>query len=238
MFDRCADSGDALAAGLAASLGPQHRCPALPGAPRAELLPPRPLARRPGPARGLVVGLLAAVLGATGCSSLQSFGSPATAADASRQKQPGWSKSMEAKRIALEAVALNTGIAVFRTADNQLQVNVPSEFSFDTDSAAIKPAMRPVLDRFAEDLALPVLSHLLVLIVGHTDDRGRDAANDQLSLARARSVGKYLEGQGVAANRISVEGRGEHEPSVANDRGYGRALNRRVEMFLREPAAQ
>jgi outer membrane protein OmpA-like peptidoglycan-associated protein len=144
---------------------------------------------------------------------------------------------MEAKRIALEAVALNTGIAVFRTADNQLQVNVPSEFSFDTDSAAIKPAMRPVLDRFADDLALPVLSHLLVRIVGHTDDRGRDAANDQLSLARARSVGKYLEGHGVAAARISVEGRGEHEPSVTNERGYGRALNRRVEMFLREPPA-
>ena len=221
--------------GLAGLFRYQHKCPAFSAAQR--LATPRP-ARRSGPARMLIVGLLAVVLGATGCSTLQSSAPPATVSDASGQHKRGWSSSMEAKRIALETAALNTGIAVFRTADNQLQVNVPSEFSFDTDSAAIKPAMRPVLDRFAEDLALPVLSHLQVLIVGHTDDRGRDAANDQLSLARARSVGKYLEGQGVAAARISVEGRGEHEPSVTNDRRYGRALNRRVEMFLREPAAQ
>lgn len=80
-------------------------------------------------------------------------------------------------------------------------------------------------------------AQMLVRIVGHTDDRGCGAANDPLSLARARSAGKYLEGQGVAAQRSSVEGRGEHEPSVTNDRRYGRALNRRVEMFLREPAA-
>jgi outer membrane protein OmpA-like peptidoglycan-associated protein len=124
---------------------------------------------------------------------------------------------------------------VFRTPDNQLQVNVPSDFSFGTDSAAIKPAMRPVLARFADDLALPALSHLLVRIVGHTDDRGSDAANDQLSLARARSVAQYLEGLGVSAQRITVEGHGEHEPSVTNAQPYGRALNRRVEMFLREP---
>ncbi len=242
MLDRCANFADALAAGLAGMFRYQQPCPALPGAPLAALLPTRPPSRPPvrrqGPALALVVGLLAVVLGATGCSSLQSSGPPTSASDSPGQNKPGWSSSMEAKRIALEAVALNTGIAVFRTADNQLQVNVPSEFSFDTDSAAIKPAMRPVLDRFADDLALPVLSHLLVRIVGHTDDRGRDAANDQLSLARARSVGKYLEGRGVAAQRISVEGRGEHEPSVTNDQRYGRALNRRVEMFLREPAAQ
>ena len=246
MLDRCANFADALAVGLAGMFRYQQPCPALPGAPLAALLPTRPPTRPPsrppvrrqGPALALVVGLLAVVFGATGCSSLQSSGPPASASDSSGQNKPGWSSSMEAKRIALEAAALNTGIAVFRTADNQLQVNVPSDFSFDTDSAAIKPVMRPVLDRFADDLALPVLSHLLVRIVGHTDDRGRDAANDQLSLARARSVGKYLEGRGVAAQRISVEGRGEHEPSVTNDQRYGRALNRRVEMFLREPAAQ
>ena len=179
--------------------------------------------------------LLAVLLAATGCSTLQPTSTTPTAA--SQQNNAGWSSSMEAKRIALEKASLNTGVAVFRTADNQLQVNVPSEFSFDTDSAAIKPAMRPVLDRFADDLELPALLHLLVRIVGHTDDRGPDAGNNQLSLARARAVGKHLEGRGIAAARISIEGRGEHEPSVTNQQRYGRALNRRVEMFLREPAA-
>lgn len=181
--------------------------------------------------------LLAVLLAATGCSTLQPTSTTPTPTAASQQNNAGWSSSMEAKRIALEKASLNTGVAVFRTADNQLQVNVPSEFSFDTDSAAIKPAMRPVLDRFADDLELPALLHLLVRIVGHTDDRGPDAGNNQLSLARARAVGKHLEGRGIAAARISIEGRGEHEPSVTNQQRYGRALNRRVEMFLREPAA-
>ena len=195
---------------------------------------------RPATSRWMHAALLAAVLGTAGCSGLMGRGpaAPSPSPVAAAQAGPVWSASMESKRIALEKATLDTGIVVFRTPDNQLQVNVPSDFSFGTDSAAIKPAMRPVLDRFADDLALPALSHLLVRIVGHTDDRGSDAANDQLSLARARSVAKYIEGQGIAADRITVEGHGEHEPSVTNAQPYGRALNRRVEMFLREPGSQ
>ncbi len=143
---------------------------------------------------------------------------------------------MEAKRVALERVTRDSGIAVLRTADNQLQVNVPSDFSFASNSAAIQPAMQPVLDQFAEDLEAPALAHMLILVVGHTDDRGADAINDALSVARAAAVRKYLEDKGIAAARVSIEGRGEHEPMVDNDKGYGRALNRRVEIFLREPA--
>jgi outer membrane protein OmpA-like peptidoglycan-associated protein len=79
----------------------------------------------------------------------------------------------------------------------------------------------------------PVL--LLVRIVGYTDSAGDKAANDMLSLARAVSVGKYLEGRGFATSRVEVEGRGERRPMVSNDKAYGRALNRRVEIYLREP---
>lgn len=147
-----------------------------------------------------------------------------------------WSRSMEAKRVALDKAVVGTGISVLRTKDNQLQVNVPSEFSFDIDSAAIKPGMRPVLDHFAQDLHLPLMSRMVVLVVGHTDSRGPAAANDTLSLVRAISVGKYLEDKGVASGRIAVQGRGENEPLVDSTKDYALALNRRVEMFLREPA--
>lgn len=147
-----------------------------------------------------------------------------------------WSRSMENKRIALQQGAGDSGISVLRTDDNQLQVNVPSEFSFDPESADIQPGMRPVLDQFAAELDDRPLSHLLIRIVGYTDSVGDDAVNDGLSLARAVNVGKYLEGRGIAANRIEVEGRGESNPMVSNDKAYGRALNRRVEIYLREPA--
>jgi outer membrane protein OmpA-like peptidoglycan-associated protein len=144
---------------------------------------------------------------------------------------------MERKRQTLEAAARGSGIAVLRTQDDQLRINVPSDFSFDSDSAVIKPGMRPVLDALAVDLEAAELSRMLILVIGHTDDRGSDAVNDPLSLARARSVASYLESKGIAALRIAVEGHGEHEPMIGNDQAYGRALNRRVDVFLREPGA-
>lgn len=198
-------------------------------------------------ARAATAALLAAAAALAGCADMTApggdagtgTGSAATAAGAAASA-PGrpnvWSRSMEAKRVALTAATSDSGIAVLRTKDNQLQVNVPSDFSFDTDSAAIKPGMRPVLDGFAQDLEATALSHMLILVVGHTDDRGVDAVNDALSLARAESVRKYLVGKGIAAKRIAVQGRGEHQPLIDNDKSYGRALNRRVEIFLREPA--
>ena len=149
-----------------------------------------------------------------------------------------WSPSLEAKRAALERATGENGIAVLRTADNQLQLNVPSDFSFDPGSAEIKPGMRPTLDELARDLDAKGLSQLLIRIVGFTDSVGDDAANDTLSLARANAVRAYLQGKGVAAGRIHVEGWGERQPAADNDSKYGRALNRRVEIYLREPGTK
>ena len=189
-------------------------------------------------ARAIPSGLLAALLCVAGCAGVE----PGTAAVADGAgPSPAkplhvWSRSMENKRIALERSAQGSGISVLRTVDNQLQVNVPSEFSFDPERAEIKPGMQPVLNDFAAELEGRTLSHLLVRIVGYTDSVGDEASNDALSLARAVNVGKYLEGKGIAANRIEVEGRGERNPMVSNEKSYGRALNRRVEIYLREPA--
>ncbi|MEO7009121.1 MAG: OmpA family protein, partial [Caldimonas sp.] len=122
-----------------------------------------------------------------------------------------------------------------RTADNQLKVNVPSDVSFDTGSAAIKPQLRSVLDPFAASLRDDPNTRLNV--IGHTDNTGSDAINNPLSLERARSVRDYLVDRGVAASRIEVAGRGEREPVADNSTDAGRARNRRVEIYLREPAA-
>jgi len=85
---------------------------------------------------------------------------------------------MEAKRLALEAATADSGIAVLRTRNNELQANVPSDFSFDTDSATLKPKMKGVLDHFAADLEQAAMSHMRILIVGHTDSPRPEAAND------------------------------------------------------------
>ena len=145
-----------------------------------------------------------------------------------------WSKRMEDKRAAMEKATQGTGIDVARTPDNQLKVNVPSDFSFDVGRAAIKPQMRPVLDQFAQGLD-PTMR---VRIVGHTDSTGNDAINNPLSVDRAQSVRDYLAGRGVAPSRVETEGHGSREPVADNGNDAGRAQNRRVEIFLREPAPQ
>ena len=145
-----------------------------------------------------------------------------------------WSKRMEEKRAAMEKATQGTGIGVERTAQNELKVNVPSDFSFDVGRSAIKPQMRPVLDQFAAGLD----PNMRVRIVGHTDSTGSDAINNPLSLDRAHSVRDYLAARGVAPTRVDTDGRGSHEPVADNGSEAGRAQNRRVEIFLREPAPQ
>lgn len=141
-----------------------------------------------------------------------------------------WSKKMEEKKAAMEAATKGTGVDIARTADNQLKVNIPGDFSFDVGQAKVKPVMQPVLNKLASGLDA---THQVV-IVGHTDNTGGDAANNQLSLNRAESVRDYMVGQGIAANRIQVSGKGEAEPIADNKTADGRAKNRRVEIFLRE----
>ncbi|HEY0957409.1 MAG TPA: OmpA family protein [Roseateles sp.] len=141
-----------------------------------------------------------------------------------------WSKRMEEKREALARASQGTGVEVARTDDNRLKLNVPSDVSFDSGRADIKPAMRPVLDEIGRNLDPGVR----VSIVGHTDSTGSDAINDPLSRERAMAVRDYLGARGVAPSRMSVTGRGSHEPVAGNDTESGRAANRRVEIFLSE----
>lgn len=142
-----------------------------------------------------------------------------------------WSKRMEDKREALARASQGTGVEVQRTDDNRLKLNVPSDVSFDTGRADIRPQMRPVLDEIGRNLDASVR----VTVVGHTDSTGSDQINDPLSRERAMAVRDYLGARGVSSSRISIAGRGSHEPVASNETDAGRAANRRVEIFLSEP---
>jgi outer membrane protein OmpA-like peptidoglycan-associated protein len=78
-------------------------------------------------------------------------------------------------------------------------------------------------------------ANVRVTVVGHTDSTGSDQINDPLSRERALAVRDYLGARGVSSSRISIAGRGSHEPVASNDTEQGRAANRRVEIFLSEP---
>jgi outer membrane protein OmpA-like peptidoglycan-associated protein len=191
--------------------------------------------REKGTAQGAGIGAVAgAALGAiVGDSKKSAATGAAIGAAAGAIGGNLWSKRMEDKKRAMEQSTQGTGVDVTRTADNQLKVNVPSDISFDTGRSAIKPELRNVLDSFANGLQND--PSMQVRIVGHTDSTGSDAINNPLSVDRANSVRDYLAGRGILASRIETSGRGSHEPIADNASDAGRAKNRRVEIFLREP---
>lgn len=151
-----------------------------------------------------------------------------------------WSKYMENKREQMQQATAGTGVQVTQTADNRLRINIPSDISFDTNSAQIKPRLQPILDKFAQGLGDQPGTE--ISIMGYTDSTGTDAINNPLSLARANSVRDYLIARGVSPQRIQTAGLGSSNPVASNNTTEGRAANRRVEIYLAdrntEPTAQ
>ena len=145
-----------------------------------------------------------------------------------------WSKRMQDQKKQMEEATAGTGVAVTQTPDNRLKLDIPSDISFDVGRADIKSNFRSVLDTFASGLVKNPAS--TVTIIGHTDSSGTDAVNNPLSINRAAAARDYLTTRGVALNRFTIDGRGSREPLVANDTAANKAKNRRVEIYVAEPA--
>lgn len=102
---------------------------------------------------------------------------------------------------------------------------------FDTDKATLRAESKPQLDQMAQLLkGAPALK---VFVVGHTDNQGQFAHNQDLSQQRAEAVVKALSSQyGIAAARLSGKGVASLAPVASNENEPGRAKNRRVELVL------
>ena len=97
---------------------------------------------------------------------------------------------------------------------------------FDTDSDELQPRSFVELDKLLA--LLRKFPEVNILIVGHTDNEGTAAYNEDLSQRRASTVMRYLTDREISASRLSAEGRGQREPVASNDNPEGRQLNRRV----------
>ncbi|TDU32049.1 outer membrane protein OmpA-like peptidoglycan-associated protein [Panacagrimonas perspica] len=103
-------------------------------------------------------------------------------------------------------------------------------FEFNKSSLTINA--KTILDQVAD--ALAARPDIKVEIDGHTDARGSDSYNQQLSEKRASTVTRYLAGKGIAGSRMTSVGLGEAQPVADNETDEGRELNRRVELKVLE----
>ncbi|MBE0432858.1 OmpA family protein [candidate division WOR-3 bacterium] len=111
------------------------------------------------------------------------------------------------------------------------------EVYFETAKSDIKPESYAVLDG-----AAATIKHVFegnpdvkIEIQGHTDSRGSDAYNLNLSNDRAGSVKQYLVlNHNIDAARLLARGYGESKPVASNDTPEGQAKNRRVEFVVME----
>ncbi len=127
------------------------------------------------------------------------------------------------------------GCRVMLTQDVSIALNV----QFPNNSDAITATYRTEIGRVAEFMRqYPDTS---VVIEGHTDDRGSESYNQQLSEKRAKAVMQYLISEfGISVSRLSAAGLGEASPIADNSTAEGRATNRRVQAEIKttvtEPA--
>lgn len=111
---------------------------------------------------------------------------------------------------------------------------------FGTGGSSLSSSAKTSLTNFANNV-LKVYTDADVAIKGFTDNAGwknstaeqSQQKNYQLSQQRANAVSSFLTSLGVSAKQIKTcEGLGENSPVASNDTEAGRALNRRVEIYL------
>ncbi|MEZ4339441.1 MAG: OmpA family protein [Sandaracinaceae bacterium] len=104
---------------------------------------------------------------------------------------------------------------------------------FETDSDVIRSVSFTLMNQIVAVMNAR-RDILRVSVEGHTDDRGSDEHNLDLSQRRAASVVRYLVEHGIAAGRLTSQGFGEARPIDSNRTAAGRANNRRVEFRITE----
>ncbi len=112
-------------------------------------------------------------------------------------------------------------------------LRISSPVLFDLARAELKPEGTELLGELAQYLNQ---FDFTMRVEGHTDDvpikTKKFPSNWELSTARALSVLKFLNTQGIISTRLSAVGYGEFKPLLSNDSPENRQVNRRVEIYI------
>jgi outer membrane protein OmpA-like peptidoglycan-associated protein len=107
---------------------------------------------------------------------------------------------------------------------------------FDSAQATLKAGAASTIDRLAQFMR--DYPDRQVMIEGHTDSRGDDAYNRDLSERRAAAVREALVERSIGSERVRTIGLGEAYPVASNDSPGGMQQNRRVEIVISDEQGQ
>jgi len=103
---------------------------------------------------------------------------------------------------------------------------------FDFDKSVIRPGDAKILDANAKWLSAN--PNQLLLIEGHTDERGTNEYNLALGDRRAKATMNYLVAQGIQRDRITTISYGEERPLCTQSNEKCWAENRRAQFLVKE----
>ena len=130
--------------------------------------------------------------------------------------------------------AIGAGTLAVEVRKGKMLVKLGDAILFDPGQAALKPDGQRALRQVAQ--ALKEIPDRDFLVAGHTDNRpiknSPFASNWDLSTARAVTVVRFLQGEGVDPRRLAAAGYSEFDALADNDTEAGRALNRRIEVVV------
>ncbi len=116
---------------------------------------------------------------------------------------------------------------------------VPSEtivlnsINFDTDKARMTAASRASMNAPLAQIGKNLETIRVIIVEGHTDNRGTDAYNQTLSEKRAKAVREVLLKElSLQENQVQAQGFGEKRPVDTADTDAARTKNRRVELKI------
>lgn len=117
----------------------------------------------------------------------------------------------------------------------KIAYDIKADVLFDFGKADVKPAAAAELRRVVASVAKEVPAGAPIQVDGHTDAKGDEAANQDLSVRRAQAIVDWLATKGgIDRSRLKATGYGETKPVAPNTRPdgsddpAGRAKNRRV----------
>lgn len=140
---------------------------------------------------------------------------------------------LEREQALADAEALRLELAELQAQKTERgMVMTLGDVLFSTGKTDLLPGAMSTIDKLASFLA--EYAEKTILIEGHTDDRGSDVFNQDLSERRALSVKAALEAAGVEDVRIDTVGLGESTPIAENSTSMGRLKNRRVEIVIQD----